>query len=71
MLNFFLLILLLIKISIAFNAPSTKTLFWPNQFKQQFITPTGKFQSFGTLYFDDTLKTTRIDHSPGSIECFK
>mmetsp|Transcript_473 Transcript_473/g.605 ORF Transcript_473/g.605 Transcript_473/m.605 type:complete len:198 (+) Transcript_473:30-623(+) len=53
------------------STPSTKSIIWPSEFSQQFITPNGQFQSSGTLYFSEALKTTRIDHSPGSFECFK
>ena len=70
-LNLFLSNVFCLKSSSPTSTPSTKSIIWPSEFSQQFITPNGQFQSSGTLFFSEALKTTRIDHSPGSFECFK
>jgi hypothetical protein len=52
------------------RVPNVRQLFWPDQFKMDFVTPSNTtYASWGTLFFSKTLRATRIDHSAGAYEC--
>jgi hypothetical protein len=52
------------------QAPNTSQLVWPSKFSMQFITAASTiYASSGTLYYNDEVKATRMDHSAGSHEC--
>ena len=64
------LFLAAVALAAASKRPSTRDLFWPDEFSMSFVTATNSsFASFGQLSFSRKFDATRIDHSAGAYEC--